>query len=28
MYDYIVAKASDRKILDHQDFEHVCSKYW
>ena len=28
MFDYIVSKATDRKVMDHPDFERVCSKYW
>jgi hypothetical protein len=28
MKDYIVSKKLDCKIMDHPDFERVCSKYW
>lgn len=28
MYNYIVSKANDRKIILHVDFEGICSKYW
>jgi len=26
--DSIVAKANDRRIFMHADFEAICSKYW
>ena len=28
MYNLIVSKANERKIIQHTDFEAVCSKYW
>ena len=26
--DYIVSKKLDHKVMDHPDFETVCSRYW
>jgi len=28
MFEYIVAKVEERKILKHPLFEQVASKYW
>jgi hypothetical protein len=28
MYNLIVSKANERKIIQHADFEAVCSRYW
>jgi hypothetical protein len=28
MFEYVVAKANDRKIFMHKSFEEVVARYW